>query len=93
MPLGPCALLTPREREVARLLLESGSVVEVADLLVLSAHTVETHLKNARGKVGAHSLSEFVAWCACNRSCCLGLHAEWPYRTLTRLGSEIPPRA
>ncbi|WP_208029794.1 helix-turn-helix transcriptional regulator [Rhabdothermincola sediminis] len=46
--------LTPREREVARLVASGLSNLEVADRLELSIRTVETHLQRVYTKFGIH---------------------------------------
>ncbi|WP_118972677.1 response regulator transcription factor [Taibaiella koreensis] len=50
--------LTEREREVLRLLAMSFSAAEIADRLVISVHTVETHRKNLRKKLQATTAYE-----------------------------------
>src|SRR5207302_7311908 len=52
---------TAREREVATLLARGLSRVEIAESLVLSAHTVEDHTKSLYDKVGVASRHELVA--------------------------------
>src|SRR5690606_6660156 len=44
--------LTPREKEVCKLLLQGSSAVEVGDCLSISPNTVKKHMKNAYEKVG-----------------------------------------
>lgn len=46
-------LLSERERECLRLLLRPMRAKEIARALDLSIHTVNDHLKSARGKLGA----------------------------------------
>jgi len=46
--------LTPREVEILRLLGRGRSNEEIATELVLSVRTVERHVANAYGKIGAH---------------------------------------
>ena len=50
--------LTPREREVLRLLALGHSAGEVAEQLVMSAHTAETHRRNIHRKLGTSGLFE-----------------------------------
>jgi DNA-binding CsgD family transcriptional regulator len=52
---------TAREREVATLLARGLSRAEIAETLVLSAHTVEDHVKNLYEKLGVASRQELVA--------------------------------
>jgi len=49
------AKLTPREREVAKLLAQGQRQSSIAKALCISPRTVEHHVKNARAKVGAVS--------------------------------------
>ena len=53
--------LTPREREVLACAAEGFSTEQIAQQLSLSALTVRTHLRNAMGKLQAHSRLEAVA--------------------------------
>jgi DNA-binding NarL/FixJ family response regulator len=53
--------LTPREREVLALAAEGQSSADIAGSLSLSVLTVRTHLRNAIGKLNAHSRLEAVA--------------------------------
>ena len=50
--------LTRREAEVLRLLAEGRTNREIADALVLSVHTIERHLANAYGKIGARNRAD-----------------------------------
>jgi LuxR family maltose regulon positive regulatory protein len=63
-PLPPIeALIEPlseRELEVMRHLNSYLSTPEIADLLVVSANTVRTHIKNIYGKLGVHGRSGAV---------------------------------
>ena len=52
------ATLTPREREVLRLLARGLDNDEIGASLYLSAHTVRTHVGNILRKLGAHSRAE-----------------------------------
>ncbi|MET8753988.1 helix-turn-helix transcriptional regulator, partial [Streptomyces sp. NPDC004667] len=54
-PAGPLATLSVREREVAELAAAGLSSRQVAERLVLSTRTVETHLGNAYRKLGVSS--------------------------------------
>jgi DNA-binding NarL/FixJ family response regulator len=55
-------LLTDREREVLQLLAEGRSNKEVAALLGLSIHTVDTHRTNFMQKLGLHNTAEIVIY-------------------------------
>lgn len=52
--------LTERERDITRLVLRGYSTTEIANHLVLSAHTVQQHLKNVFDKTGVHSRRDLV---------------------------------
>ena len=52
--------LSPRETEVLRLLTTHLSHAEMAEELVVSVHTVRSHLKSIYGKLDAHSRMEAV---------------------------------
>ena len=54
------AVLSDREREVARLAAHGMTAREVAEQLFLSRRTVETHLANVYGKLGLASKRELV---------------------------------
>ena len=53
--------LTPREREIARLVARGGSNAAIAEQLGLSRRTVEVHLQRIHGKLGIHRRSELTA--------------------------------
>lgn len=52
--------LTDREREVIRLLAEGFTAREIADRLVISARTVESHKTRAQDKLNIHNRAELV---------------------------------
>jgi LuxR family maltose regulon positive regulatory protein len=52
--------LSERELQVLRYLDTHLSVPQIADELVLSRHTVRTHVKHIYDKLGAHSRAEAV---------------------------------
>jgi two-component system response regulator DesR len=52
--------LTPREHDVLTKLVDGASVAEIAADLGITSDTVETHLKNLRGKLGAATRLEAV---------------------------------
>ena len=55
-------LLTSREREILQLLAEGKSNKDVANLLNLSLHTVETHRSNILQKLNLHSVPELILY-------------------------------
>jgi two-component system response regulator NreC len=58
-PVGYAAL-TPRERQVVRLVAEGLSSTAIARRLVISARTAETHRANVMRKLGLHGTPEVV---------------------------------
>ena len=53
--------LTPREREVARLVIDGLSTEDIAAALFISAHTVRDHLKMMFGKMGVSRRPDLAA--------------------------------
>jgi len=53
--------LSPREREVARLVAEGYTNGEIAEVLGISSWTVATHLRRVFGKLNVHSRAHMVA--------------------------------
>jgi PAS domain S-box-containing protein len=53
--------LSPREREVVRLVAAGSSGPEIADELGIAHETVRSHVRNAMDKVGARSRAHLVA--------------------------------
>jgi DNA-binding NarL/FixJ family response regulator len=54
--------LTAREIEVLKLLAGAASNREMADRLLISPRTVETHLANIYGKLGVRGRTEAMLW-------------------------------
>ena len=54
--------LTTREREVAALIAQGKFNREIADLLVVSERTIETHVSNIMFKLGFSSRRQIAAW-------------------------------
>ena len=59
--------LTPREREIVRLLAEGKSSREVAESLNISVKTAETHRSNLMRKLQLHTVSELVRYAVRNQ--------------------------
>lgn len=59
---GPLAWLTPREREVAALLLRGLSNRHIAEELVITERTAETHVCRILSKLGLDSRAQIAAW-------------------------------
>jgi DNA-binding NarL/FixJ family response regulator len=55
-------LLTTREREILQLLAEGKCNKDVANILNLSPHTVETHRRNILQKLNLHSGAELILY-------------------------------
>ncbi|MBW2619032.1 MAG: response regulator transcription factor [Deltaproteobacteria bacterium] len=54
--------LTRREREVLKLIVEGGSVREVAKKLFISPKTVDNHRANIMSKLGLHNIIDLVKY-------------------------------
>jgi DNA-binding CsgD family transcriptional regulator len=54
--------LSAREAEILRLVARGLSNQEIADSLFLSIRTVERHVTNAYGKIGAHNRAAATAY-------------------------------
>jgi DNA-binding CsgD family transcriptional regulator len=54
--------LTTREREVAILIAQGKSTREIAEALVVSERTVESHVANIMFKIDVHSRSQIAVW-------------------------------
>jgi DNA-binding NarL/FixJ family response regulator len=55
-------VLTTREREVAMLIAQGQTSREIAEALVITERTADTHADRIRVKLGLHSRAEIVAW-------------------------------
>ncbi|MEG2026019.1 MAG: helix-turn-helix transcriptional regulator [Gordonibacter sp.] len=60
--------LSPRESEVFLMFVKGHSAKYISETLVVSPHTVKTHIKRIYEKVGVHSKDELIARCADERS-------------------------
>jgi DNA-binding NarL/FixJ family response regulator len=58
---SPQRPLTPRERDVLRLVADGSTNEQVGERLSISADTVQTHVRNAMKKLGAESRTQAVA--------------------------------
>jgi DNA-binding NarL/FixJ family response regulator len=54
--------LTPREREVLKLIAEGNTNQEIAEALTLSKKTVESHRANIMRKLDLHDVTELVKY-------------------------------
>jgi len=54
--------LTPREREVVKLIEEAHTTEQIAQLLVISPRTVERHRENILAKLGMRDRVEITRW-------------------------------
>jgi DNA-binding NarL/FixJ family response regulator len=58
---APLAMLTAREREVLKAMVNGQSRQEIAEALTISSNTVRTHMQNILAKLGVHSSLAAVA--------------------------------
>jgi len=58
--------LSPREREVLRLLAEGRRAKEVAGILNIAVKTAETHRSNLMSKLNLHSIAKLVVYAVRN---------------------------
>jgi DNA-binding NarL/FixJ family response regulator len=61
---GPLGMLSPREREVFRLLVRGMTTRQIAAELTISGKTVDTHRERILKKLGLHSAVELVRFAA-----------------------------
>ena len=58
----PDSPLTPREREVVKLVAEAHTTDQIAELLTISPRTVERHRENILAKLGMRDRVELTRW-------------------------------
>ncbi|NKE63058.1 AAA family ATPase [Lentzea sp. PSKA42] len=61
-PVAPPSVLTRREREIAGLIAEGLTSREIADRLVISVRTAETHTEHILAKLGFKSRVQVATW-------------------------------
>ncbi len=61
-PVSGYDLLSEREQQVFRLLVEGRSTTEIADILCISSKTVEKHRANTMKKLDIHNMVEMVKY-------------------------------
>lgn len=54
--------LTPREKEILKLLCSGKTTSEISEHLFISFKTVETHRTNIFKKAGVHNIAELIIW-------------------------------
>jgi two-component system response regulator NreC len=59
--------LTPRELQVLGLIAKGDTNLQIADTLMLSVRTVESHRANIMGKLGLHNRAELVRYAMAHR--------------------------
>jgi non-specific serine/threonine protein kinase len=59
---GSAGLLTAREQQVATLIAAGKTSKEIADALVITERTADTHAAHIRDKLGLRSRAEIAAW-------------------------------
>lgn len=59
---SPFEILTPREREVLKLIAEGSNSREIAEILRISPQTVKTHRVNIMRKLDMHKVNDLVAY-------------------------------
>jgi DNA-binding CsgD family transcriptional regulator len=60
-PATPGASLSPREREVAELVLQGKTYVEIGESIFISPRTAEHHIARIRRRLGATTRSDLIA--------------------------------
>jgi DNA-binding NarL/FixJ family response regulator len=68
------AQLSPRQHEVAALIARGQTNRQIAARLLVTAHTVDTHVERILRKLGLHSRAQIAAWAVEQRLIEQGLH-------------------
>jgi DNA-binding CsgD family transcriptional regulator/sugar lactone lactonase YvrE len=76
--------LSPREREVAKLVAEGLSNREIGERLFIAERTAEGHLEQIRNKLGFHSRAQVAAWAVSS-----GLISGTPVSVAPRLPAPV----
>ncbi|HLF78023.1 MAG TPA: AAA family ATPase [Dehalococcoidia bacterium] len=67
-PTSAGELLTAREQEIALMIVQGLTNRDIADRLVVSSRTVESHVANAMAKLGYSTRSQLAAWAVEHRA-------------------------
>lgn len=62
--MNPTSAPSPNELRALRAVIKHGTVRAAAEALLLSPHTVDSHLDQLRHKSGLHKIPQLVAWAA-----------------------------
>lgn len=75
-PSDRVVTLSTRERQIVESLADGATAKEIARDLVLSFHTIRTHIRNIYNKLGVCNRVELMRWAAMQRTAAApGLHA------------------
>jgi DNA-binding NarL/FixJ family response regulator len=61
-PVESKITLTPREKDVLVLLARGATTRDIADTLMLSTNTIESHRRNLLSKTGATNTAGLIVW-------------------------------
>lgn len=59
---GDFPVLTPREKQVLKLIFEGKRNRDIAEALLIALKTVETHRMNIMRKLDAHNIADLIKW-------------------------------
>lgn len=68
---GPHAAVTPRERDVLRVLIRGLTNLEIADELRISSNTVRAHLRAVSQGTGRSGRLAIALWAVMHWDCCV----------------------